>query len=273
MLRSLARAPNRLPHDEAVHAARPELRVGAAVEQIRRRGVPYEVQRRVHPPARVDRGDDLTRAALLAGVVEAVGQVVVERRGQALPVEEHPVDPQDVVEADIRTDLHRLLGAANPTTDVAADLGPELVRVGEVVEPVGVADRGVEARPVEGQPVRHRGREAAPVGVVRRQLLDQLAHQLALDPELRRVLPRRRPQPRPDEPGQRGLREDGEPELPLAHVGQPRDELALPFDDHLAPTARGDGVQPPGLLERGVCPTRLVVGRRVLACWLRAAHP
>jgi hypothetical protein len=36
-------------------------------------------------------------------------------------------------------------GAPNTAADVATDLRPELVRVREVAEPVGVADRGLEA--------------------------------------------------------------------------------------------------------------------------------
>jgi len=267
-----ARSTDRFPHDEAVHPARAELGVGAAVEQVRRRCVAHEVQRRLHTAVGIHGGDDLTRIAFAAGLVEPVGQCVVERRGQALPLEDHPVDPQHVVEAHVRADLDAVAGAPNPAADVATDLRPELVRVREVAEPVGVADRGLEAGPVEGQPVRDGGGETASVGVVGRQLLDQLAHELALDPELCRVLPRRRSQPRSDEPGQRRLGEHGEPELALAQVGQPRDDVTLPLDDDLAPIARCDGVQPPALLERRMRGNGIVVARHRLAHRVYAAH-
>ena len=97
--------------------------------------------------------------------------------------------------------------------------GPEPLGIREVVQPVGVADRGLEPGPVERQPVRHVRREVAPVDVVRGQLLDQLVHQLALDAELLLVLAGRRADPWPDETGQRRLGEHGQPNFCLRVYG------------------------------------------------------
>src|SRR5215211_4102071 len=131
-------AHDRLPHQQAARAARPQLRVGAAQQVVGGARVPHDERDRVDPVVLVMGGEQRPRAAGGAGGVEPLELCERRGRGEALAGECLRPDRVEAVERDVVADLDARARLADLPADVAAQTVPQVTFGAQALEPVGV---------------------------------------------------------------------------------------------------------------------------------------
>ena len=215
----------------------------------------------------VDRGQDPARATSGTGCVETPQQIWRHRRRDSLPGVRPAVQPDEILERVLVHDAERGLRLPESTSNMLPELGPNAVEVREILDPVAVADRCLEARPVERQPVRERRREVHVEVVEGRQHRDQLVKPLLLE-----LVPVRPGSADRGKPGSERLREGWlddrrETVSPPLDVRQARDDIVTLAHDGRGPLARCHRIEPPRLLEHGVDPRNRALGRLLGRQW------